>query len=165
MTRRKKHAANRFPIETVQELARKIEESLRHYDSQEDLGKALGISQPMVSRFLGTLERDGKPPHPFMPGDDVVAKIAGKLGVEYQGPRIGTHRAGKEEVTDMLPNRGRALDYLSAEYPADLLQSLKRHPAPTGNEKWSHIRWTEYLVEVKKAWESGLVELPGLARK
>jgi hypothetical protein len=169
MTRRKKHADNMIPRVMVHEIARRIEKMLPVYGSQEEIGEFLEVSQPTVARFLGTLKEgkaDGKKPTQlWTPGDDVVAKIARKLGVEYRGPRIGMRRAGVEETADMLQNRGRALDYLSAEYPADLLQALKRHPAPPGNEKWTHIRWTEYLVEVKKAWESGLIELPGLARK
>lgn len=165
MTRPKKHPDAKVPQESVRAVAREIKKRMPLYGSQKSIAEFLGISQPMVSRFLGALEEPKKATQPFEPGADVMAQAAGQLGIEWRGPGVGMRRAGVEESTDMLPNRGRALDALSAEYPADLLQALKRHAPPAGHEKWTFVRWLEYLIELKKAWESGLIELSGMPRK
>lgn len=163
MTRRKKRPETAVSQESVRAIARELQRRLANFDTQDDLAEWLGVSQPQVSKFLGTVRPVN--PKPYEPGADMVSLIASKLGIEYRGPSIGLRRAGVEEITDMLPNRGRALDILSAEYPADLLQALKRYPVEPGHESWSSTKWLEVFVELKKAWERGLIDLPGLARK
>lgn len=161
MTRRRKRQETKVPVESVRVIAREIQRRLPSFGTQNDIAQWLGVSQGQVSKFIGALKESAKP---YEPGADVVAQVAEKLGIDYRGPSIGMRRAGVEESTDMLPNRGRALDILSAEYSAELLQALKRHPVEPEHEGWTHTKWLEVFVELKKAWERGLIDLPGLPR-
>lgn len=164
MTRRPKLAETEVPPAVVRQLAERVQKSRTLYDSQEELAAWLGVKQSTVSRLLGTLAADPKKRQTWKPSADLVALVAAKYGWRYDKLVAGIVRAGEREGTDVLPNRGRAMDFLSDEYSPALLEALKRHPAPADSTTWTPVKWAEYLVSVKKAWDSGLIELPGLAR-
>lgn len=147
MTRPKTRPDARVPQEAVQLIGRELSRRLPNYDTQADLGASLGISQAQVSRFISTVRE--KNPATYSPGNDVVSLVAGKLGIEYEGPRVGMRRAGLREADDMLPNRGRALDILSEEYPKEMLADLKKSVPPPGHEKWTCVRWLDWFLRVK----------------
>lgn len=153
MTRRKSDGGAKVPQEAVRLIGLELKRRRSNYENQEELGAAYGISQAQVSRFIGTV-RDEEP-KPYWPGPDVVASLASKLGLEYEGPRIGMRRASDLEVGDMIPNRGRALDTLSDEYSTELLAEMRAHPAPAGHEKWTYVRWLEYFIKLKSLMDTG----------
>jgi hypothetical protein len=156
MTRPKKHPDAGPPFELVELVAQKMREQRPRHPSQHVMAEALGVSQPEVSRWLGLTKPK---PKPYAPGDDITRHLAKRLGISDTYNVNGRPRAGNWEAIDMLPQRGRALDFLSGQFDRPLLEALKRYQAPAGNEKWTTDRWVVHLVTLKNAHDSGAIDL------
>lgn len=150
---------NPVPLEVMQALARLAKKTwdAKGYTSQYQLGDFLGVPQTTASRLLATIEgpRSGRRQRRtiILPGYESLKIIAAKYGFQPGQLLDGTILAQADQVDPMHPNRSAALFFMSDEVHTEILDALRKLPAPEKSARWTRGRWYRWLQDQAKDLE------------
>lgn len=148
------------PAHLVRDYAQRIRNAIDSGATQESIARGIGVEQPTISRLVGVLR--GKDYAPGIVFLNRLRAYFGDVDDEMVDGMIPAEMAG-----DMTANRGRAIALLSQdpqEFPRDLMKAISKHRAPAGHDRWTAVRWMRHFIEVKNAWQSGALDLPGIKK-
>lgn len=144
---------------TVRHYAQLIDAAVSGGATQGEIAKGLGVTQGTVSKLRNVVSGGA-----YAPGLVFLNKLKTYFGEYDEGD--GTPHA--EPVSSMTANRGRAIALLSQdphEFPSELLKAIRKKAPPGDSDGWTFVRWIGYFQDTKKAWESGVLDLPGMNRR